>query len=241
MCVAAIAWDAHPELLLVAIGNRDELHDRPTAALSRWEDGSSIIAGRDLLAGGTWFGVTDNGRFALLTNFRNPDGYEDRTRSRGAVVASMLNGSEPSDIMLMKPFNAAVFSRNDARLLTNYPHAKSYALTSGIIGLSNGPHAAPWPKTVRLCAALESWMGQRNGDQKGLFEALRNEEPALPGQSDDGPDGYLSPIFIRDARYGTRCSTAVIIRRDGRGVIEERGFDPEGRETATRHVSFTWG
>ena len=47
MCVAAIAWDMHPDWLLVAAGNRDEFHARPAAPLSRWEDGSGIIAMSD--------------------------------------------------------------------------------------------------------------------------------------------------------------------------------------------------
>lgn len=47
MCVAALAWHAHPRWRLVAIGNRDELHARSAAPLARWTDGSGILAGRD--------------------------------------------------------------------------------------------------------------------------------------------------------------------------------------------------
>lgn len=81
MCVAAIAWAAHPRWRLVAIGNRDEFHARPAAPLARWDNG--IVAGRDLEAGGTWLGVSP-GRFALVTNYR-VDGYPKATspRARG--------------------------------------------------------------------------------------------------------------------------------------------------------------
>ena len=86
MCVAAIAWDVHPDYMLIAIGNRDEFHDRPSAPLTRWDDGSGIVAGRDLQAGGTWMGVSDSGRFALLTNFRDPENFEPGRPSRGQLV-----------------------------------------------------------------------------------------------------------------------------------------------------------
>ena len=81
MCVAAIAWLAHPRWRLVAIGNRDEFHGRPTAPLARWDNG--VLAGRDLQAGGTWLGVHADGRFALVTNLR-AEGYPNRAWHRAA-------------------------------------------------------------------------------------------------------------------------------------------------------------
>src|SRR5690606_2500114 len=86
MCVVAFAWDAHPRWRLVLAGNRDEFHARPTAALARWEDAPGIVAGRDLEAGGTWLGVDDAGRCALVTNVRDlrapQDGLSDRKSTR---------------------------------------------------------------------------------------------------------------------------------------------------------------
>lgn len=69
MCVLTLAWDIHPEWLLVAAGNRDEAHARPSAPLARWGDGSGVIGGRDLQSGGMWLGVSEpHPRFAVVTN-----------------------------------------------------------------------------------------------------------------------------------------------------------------------------
>lgn len=86
MCVAAAAFRAHPCWRLVLIGNRDEFHERPTAPLARWAGG--IIAGRDLRAGGTWLGVSEEGRAALVTNLR-AEGYpQAHLASRGALAGA---------------------------------------------------------------------------------------------------------------------------------------------------------
>ena len=74
MCVAAIAWDAHPDWLLVVAGNRDEFHTRPAARPARGDDCSGIIAGTDLTGGGTWLGGTEAGRFVPVTTYRGTPG-----------------------------------------------------------------------------------------------------------------------------------------------------------------------
>ena len=67
MCTVAFACNRHPRWRLVMVGNRDEFHPRPTAALAAWAD-APVLAGRDLRAGGTWMGLGRNGRVAVVTN-----------------------------------------------------------------------------------------------------------------------------------------------------------------------------
>lgn len=239
MCVASIAWLAHPRWRLVAIGNRDEFHARPAAPLARWQDGSGIIAGRDLRGGGTWLGVTEAGRFALVTNFRVP-GYPKPDRaSRGGLVTGWLKDEPLADTAAMNPFNLCVADGDSARVLTNHPAAEWSVLPPGVHGLSNGAVHKPWPKTRQLGAALEQWLGGAAMDTEPLFDALRSETPQAPKAADEeGPEAPFSPVFIRNDVYGTRCSTVVLIGRDGRGTIEERSFDSAGRENTRKAVSF---
>ena len=96
MCLIAFAWNAHPRWRLVLVGNRDEFHARPSAALARWDDGA-VIAGRDLRAGGTWLGVTPAGRCAVVTNVRAP-GAPAGTRSRGALARGYLTGADSAEV-----------------------------------------------------------------------------------------------------------------------------------------------
>lgn len=241
MCVAAIAWNIHPELLLVAIGNRDEFHERPAAPLARWDDGSGIIAGRDLQAGGTWLGVSDAGRFALLTNFRDPAGFDKARPSRGSIVTDLLAGSAPRQMDEMNPFNVFHAGHGEARFLSNYPSVHSHNLRPGIHGLSNGPLGKPWPKTRMLCTQLEQWLGSGATDVSQLFANLRSETPR-PDDTDllDAPEPDYSPIFIRSTHYGTRCSTIVVVKRAGKGTIIERSFDSKGTENGEVQVDFVW-
>ena len=241
MCVAAVAWDCHPDLLLVAIANRDEFHERPTAPLGRWSDAPDIIAGRDLRGGGTWLGVSETGHFALLTNFRDPAGFLAGRPSRGGVVTDLLAGHDPEGIAAMNPLNAFHAAPDRARFITNYPEPREEALTGGIHGLSNGAFSPPWPKTAQLCDHLTSWLTKDPADVEPLFCALRSESPrpADPAPM-HAPEPDYAPVFIADPQYGTRCSTVVTISRGGSGIIAERSFDARAQPVGTRRIAFRW-
>ncbi len=241
MCVAAIAWDAHPDWLLVAIGNRDEFHARPSSPLALWQDGSSIIAGRDLRAGGTWLGVSEAGRFALLTNFRDSEGHRPDRASRGELVTGFLSGRPETQIDKMNAFNLFCADANGAQFVTNFPRPITMPLSAGLHGISNGPFGEPWPKTQQLGAALDEWLRRGQSDFSKLFAALRAETPRpLESTPPHVPAPNYAPVFIRGALYGTRCSTIVAITRDLRDTIIERSFDSDGLGTGERRIDFRW-
>lgn len=243
MCVAAIAWDAHPRWRLVAVGNRDEYHDRPSAPLARWQDDSGVIAGRDLRGGGTWMGVTGAGRFVLVTNFRVP-GYPLPDRpSRGGLVTELLGGGDPLAVPVAayNPFSLLCAAPDAAHFIGNHPAEARLPLSPGIHGLSNGAFERPWPKTRQLNAALASWLGADGGDFAPLFAALRAETPTPPDSlMPDTPEPRFAPVFIRDPVYGTRCSTVLAIGRDGQGLVTERSFAPDGTATGDVTLPFRW-
>jgi uncharacterized protein with NRDE domain len=241
MCVAALAWDAHPDWLLVCAGNRDEFHERPSAPLARWTDGSGILAGMDLSGGGTWLGVTETGRFALVTNYRVPEGPQPGRPSRGRLVTDLLTGTEPDDMAAMNPFNLVLVEDGNAWFVTNHPQLERRRLAPGIHGLSNGGFDVPWPKTVQVEKALGKWLTEGTGDCLPLLDSLRDETPAIdPARPGHGPEPRFAPVFIRDDTYGTRCSTVVAISRSGHGTIVERSFSPEGMVTGECMMSFMW-
>jgi uncharacterized protein with NRDE domain len=233
MCVAALAWNAHPRWRLVVAGNRDEFHARPTAALAAWAEGG-ILAGRDLQAGGTWLGVSA-GRFALVTNHR-AEGYpRPELASRGALVSDWLRGGEAGRGAAMNPFNLWLAERERLLFVTNHPRAEGLALSDGVHGLSNGPRAERWFKTAQLEAALGAWLAAGE-EPDALLAALADEtpDPADPGNA-------FSPVFIRHPDYGTRCSTVIAVDVDGAGTITERSFDADGAESGTVTLGFAWG
>lgn len=231
MCVAAIAWAAHPRWRMVAIGNRDEYHLRPAAPLARWDGG--LIAGRDLEAGGTWLGVSE-GRFGLVTNLRVPGYPKPGMASRGALVTEWLEGKDPSGIEAMNPFNLWLAGPGGLSFLGNYPERQEMPLDPGIHGLSNGAHGDRWFKTARLEQALGNWL-EREDDQEALFAALRDETAESPD-----PEDLFSSVFIAGPTYGTRCSTVILVDAAGNGRITERSFDASGTVTGEVSLDFAW-
>jgi uncharacterized protein with NRDE domain len=255
MCVASVAIAAHPRWQLVVIGNRDEHHARAAAPLARWPDvdGPGIIAGRDLVSGGTWLGVTETvsghpGRMVLVTNFRVPGYPQPHRPSRGGLVTSLLTGADTPDsvaIAAYNPFNLVYADHNGARLLANHPAEERLHLTPGIHGLSNSPHTTLWPKARQLNEALAAWLDEGNADPAPLLAALTSETPAGQPEAEWNPHGpdpepRLSPVFIRNETYGTRCSSVILVDHQGHGRFIERRFDPTGAITGETELAFAW-
>jgi uncharacterized protein with NRDE domain len=232
MCVVALAHKAHPDWPLILIGNRDELHARPAAPLAEWDDGSGIVAGRDLQAGGTWLGVhRPSGRAVVVTNVRGamPDPAKE---SRGALVVDMLRGegrfADPAagDLPRFNAFNLFAVGDGKTRLLTNRPVPLIMPLEPGVHALANEPVDAPCPRAERLRLALEATVAA-GGDPEGLLDTLMAEDdPAL---------------FLRGDIYGTRASTLVAIPAEGDVRMIERRYEKGGRPAGTTALEFRIG
>ena len=231
MCVVALAWRADPRWQLVVAGNRDEFHARASAPLLRWEDAPHVLGGRDLVSGGGWIGVSDEGRFAVVTNVAGyPRG--DAAPSRGALVADYLRaGALPDDAALgtYGGFSLMTIGK-EADYRTNRPTLAHRPLAPGLHGISNGPLDPPWPRTRTLTDALGAWLG--TGTSPGdLLDLLADETIVARGER---------PVFIRDAVYGTRCSTVIAIADDGAGVMIERRFGASGTSDGDTQLLFGW-
>ena len=232
MCVVALAHRVHPDWPLILIGNRDEFHARPAAPLHEWNDGSGLVAGRDLQAGGTWLGVhRPSGRTVVVTNVRGamPDPAKE---SRGALVSDLLRGegrfADPAaeDLPRFNAFNLFAVGGGAARLLTNRPVPLIMPLEAGVHALANEPVDAPCPRAERLRAALET-VAREGADPAGLLDTLMAEDdPAL---------------FLRGDAYGTRASTLVLISADGRARMTERRYEAGGRPIGTTALEFQLG
>jgi len=97
MCLLGMIQNEVPNIALVLLSNRDEYLSRPTILPSTfWEaDGSSsstnskkIFGGRDGVFGGTWFGLSVDGRFAALLNIRVPSAELKMVRWHGVGYVS---------------------------------------------------------------------------------------------------------------------------------------------------------
>lgn len=250
MCLALVALDVHPRLSLVIAANRDEFHARAASSAHWWADGT--LAGVDLAAGGTWFGVTRQGRWALVTNYREGVPRDPNAPSRGGLVTRALAdhavplvaaASIAADGARYHGYNLLVGRVATAAYASNRASG-ALALGSGIHGLSNHLLDTPWPKLVRAKMRLAKCLTRDPVDIESLFELLADRtqaEPAALPSTGIAPEWerLLSSAFIVDREYGTRCSTVLTLARDGGAHFVERSFDPQGRQTAevVRHFA----
>ncbi|MGD9239800.1 MAG: NRDE family protein, partial [Desulfobacterales bacterium] len=93
MCLILLSYKMHPDYRLILAANRDEFYNRPTAPLDYWADYSDVLAGRDLKGNGTWLGVTQSGRIAAITNYRDPAVHMENAPSRGILIRDFLTGN----------------------------------------------------------------------------------------------------------------------------------------------------
>lgn len=253
MCLVALALDQSRRFPLVLAANRDEFFARIAARMAWWqpegEEVPAVLSGRDMQGGGTWLGLTAQGRLALVTNVRDGRRQDASAPSRGGIVLDWLAARDAPDRFWMRTamsgyngFNliAADFRRGECFWATPR-QAHPQRLESGLHGLSNGALNAPWPKVqalkARMAQALQS-AGSAEELATLLFDALADRAPAEDGALPQTGlpierERLLSPAFIRtpDGLYGTRCSTLIITERVQRRLVThvlERSFGPSG-------------
>jgi len=241
MCLILAAWKTHPDYPLVVAANRDEFHARPTAPAGPWVEDPRVLGGRDLEAGGSWLGLRRDGRFAAVTNVREP-GAPKGVRSRGLLVKDFLLGETAAGDFAAGIQDGDYSGYNlllaDGRSLFYRSNRDGGAreLAPGVYGLSNHLLDTPWPKLViakaRFLMALEALP-----DTRALFELLGDRETV---RDSDLPrtgvtlewERRLSAIFVDAGAYGTRASTVASMAQDGRVRLEERPFGPGGAPPA---------
>ncbi|AKQ59941.1 NRDE family protein [Bordetella hinzii] len=252
MCLAVIALNHVPGIPVLIAANRDEFHERPTAPAMAWPGEPRLYAGRDLRAGGTWMGAADNGRYAVITNYREVGRQVPGAPSRGALVEHYLGGGMAARDYIAdvaregaryNGFNLVVGDAQGAWYYSNRGTAPRY-LAHGVYALSNHLLDTPWPKLVRLKASVARVLDR--GPQPNLpalFAALDDREPAddasLPRTGLPlARERLLSSPFIVSPDYGTRCSTVLLWRDNGEGELHERRFTPEARLAGETDLAF---
>jgi uncharacterized protein with NRDE domain len=251
MCLILVAWQAHPDYPLVVAANRDEFHRRRTASADFWRDCPQVLAGRDLEAGGTWLGIGRNGRFAALTNFRDPASHRPDAPSRGKLVSDFLMGScginAYLDALQPTEYNGFNLLLGDGKRLVAFSNIslQRHELAPGVYGLSNALLDTPWPKVGAGKTALHAALAALP-DETDLFHLLRDDtthpDDTLPatGVSRDW-ERLLSAAFIRSPDYGTRCSTVLKVGADRTANFDEQSWLSTGQAGERRRFRFSLG
>ena len=250
MCLIVFAWKVHPEYPLILVANRDEFYGRPTRQAGFWEDYPDVLGGRDLKAGGTWMGITRSGRFASVTNFRDPKNISPDARSRGDIPTDFLTGAETPEQYLdelgqrgsqYNGFNALIGNRQSLLHFSNYENTLN-VIPPGIHGLSNALLNTPWPKVTYAKNQLEKVIGSELTTDV-LFSVMASEH-TFPDQEllQTGVpyewEKAISAVCIRTETYGTCCSTILKISNTGNVEFVEKTHAVGGKNEAVYSVNF---
>jgi uncharacterized protein with NRDE domain len=249
MCLILFAYRQRDDYPLILIANRDEYYARPTRHAHWWDD-APVFGGRDLEAGGTWLGIGRGGRFAAVTNVREPGGMKAGKISRGELTRGFLTGSGTAEAYLedigahaadYAGFNLLFGDTRQFWFLSNRaPEARR--VEPGVYGISNGAFDEPWPK---LSSGKAELAAQLDGDIESgrLMDILTDhrtaEDHRLPNTGVPlDVERMLSSRFIRSPDYGTRASTVLRIGADGRVDFSEQNFGKHGEPGELVEESF---
>jgi len=246
MCLIVLAWRTQARYRLIVAANRDEYFLRPAAPAGFWDDHPGVLAGRDLEAGGTWLGITLGGRFAALTNYRNPAEKRSGAPSRGALVSEFLTGKAAPRAYVQElekrgseynGFGLLVGDAGSMYFLSNRG-SRAVRVEPGVHGLSNHLLDTPWPKVEKGKAKLAARL-DRPFDAEAAFALLDDTERARDGELPSTGvslelEERLSAIRIPAVGgYGTRCSTVLCFGADGKIEFHERSYREDGSVSAT--------
>ena len=236
MCLILFAIEQHPHYPLVVIANRDEFYARPAQNAHWWQDHPDVFAGRDLQAGGTWLGVNRRGRFAAVTNVREPGGMTPGALSRGDLPLGYLQGEVDAQAYLQQlqqrgasysGFNL-LFGDQQGLYFASNRSSGIERVSAGVYGVSNGGFDEDWPKLSSGREALSQAM-QEDIAAPQLMRILGDNQIAaderLPSTGVElDIERMLSSRFIRSAEYGTRACSIVLADRDNRIHFYEQNY-----------------
>lgn len=227
MCIVTLAWQSLPDCPLLLLSNRDEFYQRPTQPLHYWQD-DAIYAGRDLQQGGTWLGVTQRGRWAVVTNIRE---RLDHTNpySRGQLIVDYLTCAwSPmqfaralvDDQQRYGGFNLMVGTLQQAVYMSNRGEAPQL-LPAGVYVMGNGLISHHWEKDARLRQRFVQELlpvVQRDQDMRlhlDIAWQLLDDQRTVPLHLlpvtgvEPELEQQLSAVCIAGDEYGTRCSNVL--------------------------------
>jgi uncharacterized protein with NRDE domain len=252
MCISLVAFEAHPEFRIILAFNRDENHKRLTEPLGFWKDYPSILGGRDLVAGGTWLGVSKMGRIANITNYRDRRiPRKEEAPSRGLLVSQFLSGVKDPRSYLedvqsrgaeYNGFSLLIGGGEELFYYSNIEN-KIKELTRGIYGLSNHLLNSPWKKVEMGKEMLKSLIESSSLDVHDIFGILSDRTTTEESRIPDTGYGkeferMASPLFIANTKFGTRSSSVIFVDYEGKVSFFERSFDKDSNVVVNKKIQF---
>jgi hypothetical protein len=246
MCTVVILRRPDHSWPLILGANRDELIDRPWRPPGRhWPDRPELVAGLDVLAGGSWLGVNDWGVAAAVLNRTGSLGPAPGRRSRGELVLEALDHADAVaaaaalsylDPQSYRTFNLIVADERDGFWLRHAGRGRIEVrpVKEGLSLIAAGDLDDLGTRRLELAMpAFREWPAPEpdRGDW-AAWESLLGSTRAPPGEP------ATSAMRFRTDGYGT-VSSAVIALPARDGSARKAGFRFAGwlpEETPWRDV-----
>jgi len=248
MCLILFSLRTHPRYKLVLAANRDEYFERPSLPADYWKSDLSVLGGLDGISGGTWLGITRTGRFAAITNYRNPLAQLMHPVSRGIITSQFLQSRSDTKDFLSKlspekdrynGFNLLI-SDDAFDSLHYYSNVSNNQtiVSEGVHGLSNALLDTSWPKVDHGISTLSQVIKNPGFKLEDLIILLSDQKNAsaesLPKTGISLElERKLSPVFISMKGYGTRCSTAIRLDYNNNLEFLEVSYDELAKPTTS--------
>lgn len=225
MCTLAIYFQCSPAFPIVIAANRDEFYERPTAEPNVLSHDPWVVAGQDLQAGGTWFGVNQHRMVVGILNRRTDVGPDPTRGSRGLLCLQALQRSSPDEAVKwiagcrpegFNPFNLLVASAAGAYVVTN--DGSAFSTTKLPIGLHlltnlslNDPTCPRIATSHRLLADVPIPATPEPQATAHLLGALQGVLANHDVPLDPRARTLTDTLCIHSPAYGTRSSSIVLL------------------------------
>ncbi len=260
MCTLFLFINQFKNIPIAIISNRDESRDRNSLIIQGWDKnlknfGNEIISPRDESKKGTWFSCQNkiNGKWAILTNIRDPASNKNELKSRGEIVLKFLNSDRPASEFLEKLQKIAQEYNHFNIIFSDYNsiyyfHSKENEFKilhqngdkeKKIFGLSNGKIDSNWPKIVNSKQKFLDFIRVKNKNDHEYYwnyfkhEMMNNNKYDLNLLPKTGVSSeleiMLSSLFIRGKRYGTRSTLFFGIDKNSSLFFYEQAYDIDSK------------
>jgi len=253
MCLIVFSYQENKESSkafpgsLILAANRDEYYERPTKSMHWWEP-EKILAGKDLQAGGTWLAVSDDGRFAAITNYKELINGKADLKTRGELVSNYITSKGLSSIDYLENikginyagFNLLLGDKEGIHYFSNRTEEID-KLEPGIHAVGNLLLNSQTKKSIKVKNQFKELL-QTNPDEVALMEFMKQDSGDL---SDLDMAGFketeheeIPYRFIKSDYYGTRNTTIITINETGEYKISEQNFSENGKKLEKTSFQF---
>jgi len=253
MCLVVFSYKENTESLkafpgsLILAANRDEYYERPTKNMHWWEP-EEILAGKDLQAGGTWLAVSNDGRFAVLTNFKELANGKESLKSRGELISNYITSKGVSSKEYLENikernyagFNLLLGDKEGIHCISNRSEGIE-KLKSGIHSLGNLLLNSQTKKSIKIKSQFKELL-QTNPNEEMLLEFMRGDSGDLSNLDLSGfketEHEEIPYRFIKSNYYGTRNTTIITINEKGEYKVSEQNYSENGKKLEKSSFQF---